>query len=97
MGRGVVDRLGRYIPLTSVKIIVVAWQILTQVSGVGVTLDGSFMSGRIYARKLAGDILERRVRGSFSSSGWDGRLGDVLLGLGELDSEMFALASRRFC
>ncbi len=31
-GRGVVERLRRYIPLQSVKIIVVAWQILTQVN-----------------------------------------------------------------
>ena len=36
-GRGVVERLGRYIPLQSVKIIVVAWQILTQVSSIGVS------------------------------------------------------------
>lgn len=30
-GRGIVERVGRYIPLQSVKIIVVAWQIMTQV------------------------------------------------------------------
>lgn len=29
---GMVDRVGRYIPLQSVKIVIVAWQILTQVS-----------------------------------------------------------------
>ncbi len=29
--RGVVERVGRYIPLQSLKILIVAWQILTQV------------------------------------------------------------------
>ncbi|CAN0569333.1 unnamed protein product, partial [Ectocarpus sp. 12 AP-2014] len=31
---GVVARLGRYIPLQSVKIVIVAWQILTQFTSV---------------------------------------------------------------
>lgn len=31
--RGVIERLTQYIPLQSVKIVIVAWQILTQVSG----------------------------------------------------------------
>ena len=31
-GRGLVARVARYIPLQSVKIVIVAWQILTQVS-----------------------------------------------------------------
>ena len=31
-GQGVIDCLTRYIPLQSVKIVIVAWQILTQVS-----------------------------------------------------------------
>lgn len=30
-GQGLIERLGRYIPLQSVKIVVVAWQILSQV------------------------------------------------------------------
>ena len=30
-GRGLVERVARYIPLQSVKIVIVAWQILTQV------------------------------------------------------------------
>lgn len=30
-GQGVVERVGRYIPIQSVKIVIVAWQILTQV------------------------------------------------------------------
>ena len=30
--QGMVERLGRFIPLHSVKIVIVAWQILTQVS-----------------------------------------------------------------
>ena len=47
-GRGVVERLGRYIPLQSVKIIVVAWQILTQVSLVGLFYLG--MSARLPIR-----------------------------------------------
>lgn len=39
--RGIIERLGRYIPLQSVKIVIVSWQIVTQVSesfgfGVGV-------------------------------------------------------------
>lgn len=34
--RRIVERLGRYIPLQSVKIVIVAWQILTQVSVVEV-------------------------------------------------------------
>lgn len=34
--RGMVERVGRYIPLQSVKIVIVAWQILTQVSAVRV-------------------------------------------------------------
>ena len=29
--RGVIERLGRYVPFQSVKIVIVAWQILTQV------------------------------------------------------------------
>lgn len=33
--RGMIERVGRYIPLQSVKIVIVAWQILTQVSTVG--------------------------------------------------------------
>ena len=33
-GQGLVERLARYIPLQSVKIVIVAWQILTQVSTV---------------------------------------------------------------
>ena len=32
-GRGIVDRVTRRIPMQSVKIVVVAWQILTQVRG----------------------------------------------------------------
>eukprot|EP00752_Nemacystus_decipiens_P009914 g8846.t1 len=32
--RGIVERLGRYIPLQSVKIVIVAWQILTQFTAV---------------------------------------------------------------
>lgn len=39
--RGTVERLGRYIPLQSVKIVVVSWQILTQVR-VGVVDEGWF-------------------------------------------------------
>ncbi|CBN75178.1 polymorphic Outer membrane protein G/I family [Ectocarpus siliculosus] len=33
-GRGIVERVGRYIPLQSVKIVVVAWQIMTQFTNV---------------------------------------------------------------
>lgn len=33
-GRGRIERLTRYIPLQSVKIVIVAWQIVTQVRGV---------------------------------------------------------------
>ena len=32
-GRGIVDRAMRWVPMQSIKIIVVAWQILTQVRG----------------------------------------------------------------
>ena len=32
-GRGIVDRVTRWVPMQSIKIIVVAWQILTQVRG----------------------------------------------------------------
>lgn len=31
--RGLVDRVARYVPLQSFKIVIVAWQILTQVGG----------------------------------------------------------------
>ncbi|CAM9429038.1 unnamed protein product [Ectocarpus fasciculatus] len=33
-GRGIVERVGRYVPLQSVKIVVVAWQIMTQFTDV---------------------------------------------------------------
>lgn len=33
MRRGLIERVMRYIPLQSVKIVVVVWQILTQVGG----------------------------------------------------------------
>lgn len=33
--RGVVERAGRFVPLQSVKIVIVAWQILTQVRRLG--------------------------------------------------------------
>ncbi len=39
MGQGTVARLGRYIPLQSIKIVVVAWQILTQVSAGDVSFN----------------------------------------------------------
>ncbi len=48
-GRGVVARLRRYIPLQSVKIIVVAWQILSQVRSIEVDLDGRFGASRYTA------------------------------------------------
>lgn len=34
-GRGLVERVARYIPLQSVKIVIVSWQILTQVRAMG--------------------------------------------------------------
>ena len=33
-GRGIVDGIARYVPLQAVKIVIVAWQIVTQVKGV---------------------------------------------------------------
>ena len=33
-GQGVVERVTRYVPLQSAKIVIVSWQILTQVSGI---------------------------------------------------------------
>ncbi len=48
-GRGVVERLRRYIPLQSVKIIVVAWQILSQVSWILVDVGGRFSAPRYTA------------------------------------------------
>lgn len=33
-GRGVIERLTRHLPLQFVKLVIVAWQILTQVSGI---------------------------------------------------------------
>ena len=42
MGEGMIERLGRYIPLQSVKIVVVAWKILTQVSLIGVNWHNSY-------------------------------------------------------
>lgn len=44
-GSGVVERLRRYIPLQSLKIIVVAWQILTQVNFI-VDFDDHFGASR---------------------------------------------------
>ena len=54
MRRGVIERLGRYIPLQSVKILVVAWQILTQVSSVVVIGDTAVSRVGAYGERLWG-------------------------------------------
>ena len=37
-GQGMVERVGRYVPLQSLKIVIVAWQILTQVGTIRLLL-----------------------------------------------------------
>lgn len=39
IGGGIIECLPRYIPLQSLKIVIVAWQILTQVRAVGMGSD----------------------------------------------------------
>ena len=45
-GRGIVDRVTRWVPMQSIKIIVVAWQILTQVRGDNTDDDGPVVRSR---------------------------------------------------
>ena len=56
---GMVERLGRYVPLPSVKIVVVAWQILSQVSSSQVNLLCTMAFPNEYVRGSSGFSTER--------------------------------------
>lgn len=49
-GQGIVERVGRYIPLQSLKIVIVAWQILTQVGTIRLLLLGGGGAHRLVVR-----------------------------------------------